>query len=87
MKISSLRKDLVVETPKTAAQRRAETREKAENLPLSVKKIFWAAMTKDGKNIGEARKIAGIDDVMIAVELVIMFHKTVSFPMKVDDIE
>ena len=71
---------------KTAQQMQKESIEAAENLPIDVKRKFWEAMTKQGKNVGEAREIAGIDDVMIAVQLVILCHKTISFPMDVEDI-
>ena len=71
---------------KTAAQMQKETVAAAESLPTETKRKFWKAMTKDGKNVGEAREIAGIEDVMVAAQLVILCHKAVHFPMAVEDI-
>ena len=59
---------------KTAKQFEQESIDAAKALPLEVKKKFWSAMTEDKKNLGEARKIAGIDDVMVAAQLVILCH-------------
>lgn len=72
---------------KTAAQMNKESIEAAKKLPTETKKKFWTAMTKGKKNLGEARKIAGIDDLMIAAQLVLLCHDTVHVPKPVDDIE
>ena len=56
-------------------------------LPVETKRIFWRAMTEDHKNVGEARAIAGIDDIMVAAELVIQCHSRLYIPMKPEDIK
>ncbi len=71
---------------KTTEQMVAEYRSAAQALPFETKRIFWRAMTKDGKNVGEAREIAGIDDVMVAGQLVMLLHNIVHVPMSVDEI-
>jgi len=71
---------------KTAKQMDKESMDAAKNLPTETKKIFWNAMTADGKNLGEARKIAGIDDLMVAAQLVILCHKQIHIPLSVDEI-
>lgn len=71
---------------KTAAQMEKENNDKAAALPIEVKKIFWRAMTKEGKNLGEAREIAGIDDCMVAAALVIQLHDTYHLPKSIDSI-
>jgi len=77
---------------KTANDFRDEQIRAVNALPLEVKKTFWKAMIKDGKNVGDARVIAGIKDVHIASQLVLMLHKHCEFlgearPMTVDEIE
>jgi len=66
-----------------------QVKEEVKNLPVETKKKFWEAMTKGRKNLGEAREIAGIDDIMVAAELVIQCHKIkiVYIPMSVEDIK
>ncbi len=71
---------------KTAAQRIKEHEKAAKDLPVETKRKFWEAMTKNKKNVGEAREIAGIDDVMVAAQLVIQCHKEIYIPMSVEDI-
>lgn len=71
---------------KTAKQMAKETRDVANNLPTEIKQKFWKAITEDGKNLGEARRIAGIDDILVAAELVILCHKTIHIPMAVEDV-
>jgi len=71
---------------KTAEDLTKEYEDKAQSLPVETKKLFWKAMTKDGKNVGEARKIAGIDDLMVAARLVIQLHDTLYLPKSVDEI-
>lgn len=71
---------------KTAAKFKAEAVEAAKNLPTETKRTFWAAMTKEGKNLGEAREIAGIDDILVAAELVVQCHTRIDLPMNVEDI-
>lgn len=72
---------------KTAKQMMRETVNAANNLPIETKRIFWQAFTKEGKTMGEARKIAGIDEVMLAAELVIQCHDTYCIPKNVEDIK
>lgn len=72
---------------KTAKQIINEQAEAAKNLPTETKKKFWEAMVEEGKNVGEAREIAGIDDIGIAAALVIQCHSIIHVPMAVDDIE
>ena len=79
-------RDLGIEPPKTAKQIRRECKDEANSLPLETKKKFWAEML-DGKTVGEARKIAGIADIMVAAELFIQYHKEIHIPMAVDEIK
>lgn len=72
---------------KTAADFRKEAEDGVAALSTETKKKFWQAMTKEGKNLGEAREVAGIDDVMVAAELVVQLHKPYYLPMSVDEIE
>lgn len=72
---------------KTAAQMKREAFQAASSLPVQTKRKFWHAMTNEGKNLGEAREIAGIDDIMVAAELVIQCHTTHKIPMRVEDIK
>lgn len=74
-----------IKPPKTAAQMKKETAKKADSLPLEVKKTFWQAML-DGNNLGESREIAGIDDVMVACELVNRNHLEVHIPKSINEI-
>ena len=71
---------------KTAKQMAKESMDAAKNLPTETKKTFWNAMISEGKNLGEARKIAGIDDLMVAAQLVILCHKQIHIPLSVDEI-
>jgi len=71
---------------KTAAQLNKENQDRVRNLPTDIKRKFWKAMSEDGKNLSEARAIAGIDDIMVAAELVIQCHKQVSIMMPVEDV-
>ncbi len=65
---------------------RKETQDKVDALPLKTKQVFWKAMTEDLKNLGEASKIAGIDDTMIAAELTLQCFDTIHIPKKVEDV-
>ena len=69
----------------------AETIEKddeaARNLTTETKRTFWKALMEDEKSIGEARELAGIDDVAVAVALIIQCYKKQYIPMTVDEIE
>lgn len=76
-----------MERIKTAKQMKREAEDAARNLPTETKRKFWHAMIMEGKNLGEARVIAGIDDIMVAAELVIQCHSTYHLPMRVDDIQ
>lgn len=40
----------------------------------------------DGNNLGEARKIAGIDDIMVASELFIQNHTEIHKPKAINEI-
>lgn len=70
---------------KTAKQLMAEQNEAARSLPTQVKKAFWSEMLK-GKTLGEAAKIAGIDDTSIAAALTIQSHKELIVPKTLDEI-
>lgn len=70
----------------TAAEINARNQRDAKQLPVEVKQKFWHAMTREGKNMGEAREIAGIEDVMVAAALVIQLHDTVHIPKRVEEI-
>lgn len=72
---------------KTSEQMTREWKEAAMALPVETRRTFWAAM-REGKNVGQARMIAGIDDVMIAAQLVILCHeeKTHHRPLDVSEI-
>ena len=70
----------------TAYQMRERQRREAEGLPTEIKKRFWEAML-NGKNIGEAREIAGIKDIHIAAELVLLCHNTTHLPMSLEEIK
>ena len=61
--------------------------EAARALPIETKRMFWKAMYEDGKTVGEAREIAGIDDIGVAAALVIQCYKQRIIPMEVDEIE
>lgn len=71
---------------KTAKQMDAESKQAAKNLPTETKRTFWHAMMKEGKNLGEAKKIAGISDLMVAAQLAILCHNKIYVPMGVDKI-
>ena len=71
---------------KTTDQIVAEHVAAAKALPVEVRRRFWTAMTKDHKNVGEARKIDDID-LMVAAQLVILCHQTVTYPMNPEDIK
>lgn len=58
----------------------------AAALPTETKRAFWKAMTEDGKNLGEARKIAGIEDVGIAAELFLQCHSEIYIPKPLEKI-
>ena len=58
----------------------------AEELPVEVKKLFWSAMTVQGKNLGQAREIAGIDDIMVAAQLFIQCHHQISITKTLKEI-
>lgn len=72
---------------KTAADFDREHTEAAEKLSVETKKIFHKALFEDGKNVGEARELAGIDDIMTAAKLVILLHNTIHIPMRAEDIK
>ncbi len=59
----------------------------AKNLPTETKQKFWEAFYEDGLTVGEAKKIAGIEDVSIAVALIIQCYKQICIPMEVEEIE
>ncbi len=59
----------------------------ARDLPVETKKTFWRAFHDDGLSVGEARKVAGIDDPGIAIALIIQCYKTRYIPLEVDEIE
>ena len=72
---------------KTAAQFKKEAEDAARNLPIETKKRFWAAMIREGKNLGEASQMVGIKDTSVAAELVIQCHKLTYIPLSVDEIK
>lgn len=55
---------------KTANELKAQYVEAARALPIETKRRFWAAML-NGASLGEARDLVGIEDVMVAGELVV----------------
>lgn len=59
----------------------------ARALPVETKKKFWEVFHEDGKSIGEAREAAGIENVSIAVALIIQCYKQICIPMEVEEIE
>jgi hypothetical protein len=71
---------------KTAAQFKAEYKAKAEALPVEVKKKFYRLMFKEGKTMGDARKECGIEDVMVAAELIVQMHVKIWVPKAEKDI-
>ena len=73
-KRTALYKELGMKPPKTLEERRREINQKAKALPTQVKRTFWQAML-DGKNVGEARSLAGIDDIEVAAVLVIQCYE------------
>lgn len=66
---------------------KAKDDQAAKDLPVETKKTFWRAFHDDGLTIGEARRVAGIDDVGIAVALIIQCYKTKAVPLEVDEID
>ena len=72
---------------KTVAQMKKENDDAARALPVETKKIFWKALMQDHKSVGESRKLAGIEDIMVAAALVFQLHVTVNFPMRLEDIK
>lgn len=71
---------------KTVAQFKKEALDAVNNLSTETKQTFWRAMFEDGKNLGEAQEIAGIEDIMVAAELVIQCHKQCYIPVAVSDV-
>lgn len=59
----------------------------ARSLPVETKKRFWEVFHEDGKSIGEARQAAGIENVSIAIALIIQCYKQICIPMEVEEIE
>ena len=72
---------------KTAKEIKARDDEAARALPVETKRTFWKAFYEDGKSIGEARIAAGIEDVSIAVALIIQCYKQICIPIEVEEIE
>ena len=71
----------------SVAAQQARVKRSVAKLPVETKRIFWKAMTEEGKNLGAAAKIAGIDDTMVAAELVIQCHTTLHIPINPEDIK
>lgn len=73
---------------KTTAKKIKERDDKlARALPVETKRIFWENFYEDGKSIGEAREAAGIENVSIALALIIQCYKQICIPMEVHEIE
>lgn len=80
-------KSLGMEPPKTARQLGAEAVKAAKALPVEVRRTFWREMMA-GKTVGEARIMAGIEDILVALELVDLCHRKVvhRIPLTVEEI-
>ena len=76
-----------MEIQKIADKIKKQDDEIARSLPVETKKKFWGAFHEDGKSIGEAREVAGIENVSIAVALIIQCYKQICIPMEVEEIE
>lgn len=76
-----------MELKKIADKIKKQDDEIARSLPVETKKKFWEAFYEDGKSVGEARKIAGLEDVAVAVALIIQCYKQICIPMEVEEIE
>ena len=53
---------------------------------LKQKRPSGVAWVEDGKNVGEASKLAGIDNTDVAAALVLQCHRTVHLPLRVDEL-
>jgi len=69
----------------TAAEIAERDAEAARNLPTETKREFWRLMLREGKNLGEARDIVGIE-LGVAGQLVLQCHDTAYIPKRVEDI-
>lgn len=72
---------------KTAKELKAQHVEAARALPIETKRRFWAAML-NGARLGEARDLVGIEDVMVAGELLreLMEAAEVAAGMVIDEL-
>lgn len=71
---------------KTASQMRKETKDKVDALSTETKQKFWRAMREEHKNLGEASKIAGINDTMVAAELTLQCFDVLHIPKQVENV-
>jgi hypothetical protein len=72
---------------KTAADFDKESTDAANSLPIFKKRAFHRAMFSDGKKLGEAKEIAGIESTDVAAKLLILIHDTVYIPKNLEDIK